>query len=162
MDVASRRGSYRGYTSELKLQRIWKDGDWRCGAIGWGLGLGQLPDFYQFRANIAQNVYRPRPSFYRPVLPTRANSRAAQRATPRISPKLSSDTASLVQQHGLATQLRVALLARLLPLAHDLLVRARCNRLGRRQPAGAGPVLVQQEGRQLSLVSSLRSSSMPR
>ena len=59
--------------------------------------------------------------------------------TPRIPPKLSSDTASFVQRHGLATQLRVALLARLLPLAHDLLVRARCNRLGRRQPLGLLP-----------------------
>ena len=44
--------------------------------------------------------------------------------TPRIPPKLSSDTASFVQRHGLATQLRVALLARLLPLAHDLLSSA--------------------------------------
>jgi hypothetical protein len=56
-------------------------------------------------------------------------------------------TASLVQRHGLATQLRIAhsRSSRVFspPRIHDLLVRARCNRLGRRQPAGAaGPVLV--------------------
>ena len=63
---------------------------------------------------------------------------------PPISPNFPShpDTASLIYGYSLATQLRVALLARLLPLAHDLLVRARCC-LGCRQLAAAGPVLFQ-------------------
>ena len=51
----------------------------------------------------------------------------------------------LLHQHRLGTQLRVALLTRLLALAHDLvLVRAR-RRDGRRQLAPARPVLVEQE-----------------
>ena len=140
--------------------------------IGWGLGLGQLPDFYHFsaitgaanfyhfRANIAQNFYRPRPSFYRPVLPTRANSRAAQRATPRIPPKLSSNTASLVQRHGLATQLRVALLARLLPLAHDLLVRARVATATPAQPASQETDLWSQDASQVTDLWSLDGSQV--
>ena len=94
-----------------------------------GLGHGNSPtftifsaiNFYHFRANIGQHFYRPRPPAFTArftdtrQLSRRAASYAAQRATPRIPPKLSSDTASFVPRHGLATQLRVALLARLLP-----------------------------------------------
>ena len=55
-------------------------------------------------------------------------------ATPTL-PHSSSDTAS-PRTSSASRSSRVFFL----PLAHDLLVRARCNRLGCRQPAAAGPV----------------------
>ena len=64
-----------------------------------------------------------------------ASPNTVEVAFPPIFPISSShpDTASLILwRHRLATQLHVALVARLFRLAHDLLVRARC-RLGCRQ-----------------------------
>jgi len=88
----------------------------------------------RIRANIAQNFYRPRPSFYRftVVLPTRANSRRAA--------SYAAHTPQIVQRHCLtrpATRPRHAAPRRaprtssplLLPLAHDLLRSAAANLL---------------------------------
>ena len=132
------------------------------------LSHGQLPTFYRtlsIRASPAFTILLSIRLAYR-----RATQLTVYTVVPTNIPKLPKppqaqhclSASTLVQRHGLATQLLSSRSSRVFSPSHTTLTRPpRPRSLQPPRPpptsAAAGPVLVQQEGHQLSLVSCLVS-----